>query len=438
MRIAPLLLTLLLTTPALAQAPRTVTYEQALRLAAGRAPSVIAARARARAVAAQEDVARAGYLPSLTLGANGNLGFAQIPQRVGAMGADVVSFSFLSLAGDSALNGRLNLYDFGRTANAVRAAELGSEASRQDARAALRQSLLGASVAYFTALADREVLSNIRATVAQREAHLRIAQGLVGAGTRPPIEALRAELNLEAARLDLTVAEANARGDLAGLAAALGLEPTELLEVVPVEDPPAEDDDPIDAAERALRERPELSAARIRAVQAEVQAETARAGRLPTLSATASASLRYTTVLNGQGTPGPTTQISGGLAFTWPLFDPTVRANVVSADANAVAARASAEQVSLTVRAEATQAAIAVQAARSARDQSLRLAAAAAANLEQAAGRYAQGATGLLELVDAQAADASARISVVRARVNLLLARARMEAATGALEARAR
>nr|MBP6834176.1 TolC family protein [Deltaproteobacteria bacterium] len=67
-------------------------------------------------------------------------------------------------------------------------------------------------------------------------------------------------------------------------------------------------------------------------------------------------------------------------------------------------------------------------------EQSERLAAGTAANLELATGRYQGGAAPLLEVVDAQAADASARIAVVRARLNLALSRAQLLAATGRLE----
>jgi outer membrane protein TolC len=63
------------------------------------------------------------------------------------------------------------------------------------------------------------------------------------------------------------------------------------------------------------------------------------------------------------------------------------------------------------------------------------LAEVATANLTQAVGRYEAGAAQLLELVDAQAADAAARVSVVRARLNALTARAQLLAATGDLEA---
>ena len=66
--------------------------------------------------------------------------------------------------------------------------------------------------------------------------------------------------------------------------------------------------------------------------------------------------------------------------------------------------------------------------------QAERLAEVAAANLEQAAGRYEQGAAALLELVDAQAADASARIAVLRARLSAMTSRAQLLAATGDLE----
>ena len=55
----------------------------------------------------------------------------------------------------------------------------------------------------------------------------------------------------------------------------------------------------------------------------------------------------------------------------------------------------------------------------------------AAANLDQATGRYQSGAAPLLEIIDAQAADASARAQVITARLAWQTARLNVLVATG-------
>ena len=90
------------------------------------------------------------------------------------------------------------------------------------------------------------------------------------------------------------------------------------------------------------------------------------------------------------------------------------------------------------MRSAAVQAAIALRAAEISLEQAQRLAATSAANLEQANGRYQAGAAPLLELVDAQAADTTARYSLVSARQNLQVARVNVLTATGEITRLAR
>jgi len=79
------------------------------------------------------------------------------------------------------------------------------------------------------------------------------------------------------------------------------------------------------------------------------------------------------------------------------------------------------------------QAAIAVRTARDTVQRAERLAAGAAANLEQAQGRYEAGAAPLLELLDAQTQDTTARLAVIQARMRLGQSHVRLLGATGRL-----
>jgi outer membrane protein TolC len=411
---------------------QTLTLAEVVGIARQNPPAVLQAIAREQAALAQVDLARTPLLPSLSATVSGNV-FASNGGFVSAGGATGGSATF-SASGwvDGSLSARWTIWDFGRTALGVRAALESARGAREDVRAAERSAISQAAAAYFVLLADEEIAAQNRATVQQRERQLEISRGLVEAGARPPIEQTRAEVALDSARLDLTVADATARNDAASLAAAVALDPTRPVRAVRPREIPV-DDDPTRAADTAAATRPEVAAARARLAQAEAQLSATRAAYYPVLSANASGSVRYTERFTGAGAPvgTPSELGSAAVALSVPIFDPTLRANVRAAEAQVAQARAVVTQQVLGVRTEAVQAALAVRSARQALAQAERLAAGAAANLAQAEGRYAAGVAPQLELVDAQAADATARVQVARARLQFEVAKVRLLTAIG-------
>lgn len=412
---------------------RVVTLAEAIAAARVDPPSVRNALSRVALADAQIDIARAQYYPSLTLSSSPSVRYSNQPIT------PTLRLDNASVSIDATAQARMTLYDFGRTAANVSAAQRGRSASQEDAHLASLQAMASVAAAYFSVLSDQETISSVRATIAQREARLRIAIGQVETGVRPPIDRVRAQVDLDSAELDLITAQARDQTDRAAMAAALGLDPVQSLRVVPVgEDALAGDDDPAHAAQAAVRARPEFLAAVRRLEQAESQREAAVAGLRPTLAANASGSVAYTQVLTGNGLAGVSESAGAGLQLVWSAFDPTVRANIRVTEANIAAARAALDAQSLTVRTAAVQAAINTRSARASLDQAERVAAGAAANLELATGRYQSGVSPLLEIVDAQAADATARINVVRARLSLQLARVQLLAARGELDRLAR
>lgn len=423
-----------------AQAPVRVDLREVLLRARANPPTVRNALSRVTLAEAQVGTARAAYYPLLTISSSPSFSITDRPFLPSSSVTGVSQrLQSSSISVDASLQARMTLWDFGRTAANVRGAERARDAASEDLRLSALQSMTSAVAAYVTALNDREAISAAEATVAQREAHLRIAEGLVESGTRPPIERVRAQIDLETARIDLSVARGRAESDDAALAAALGLDPTRALDLAPLPEAALDaDDDPARAADAAVAGRPEFTAARARLFQAQAQREAASASYRPVLSATVNGSASYTEVLAGRGLGGLGENASAGLNLSWSIFDPAVRANVAVAEANLATARATLEAQTLSVRTTAVQAAVAARNARVTLEQSEQLGRLATANLELATGRYQAGAAPLLELVDAQAADASARIAVVRARLNLYLARLQLLSATGGLERLAR
>ncbi len=430
-----LALTLALPSVASAQEQRTVTFVEALRLAARLPPTVRAAVARVTAANAQIEQARAGWLPTLGVSTSPSISFSDRPFLPATDTTPAQRLQGSSINIDATAAARWNLFDFGRTSANVRASERARDALREDSRAAALQALSSAATQYLTVLADLEAIETTRITVTQREARLRIAQGRVEAGAAGPNEAVRAQVDLDAGRLDLTIAEARAASDRAALAASLGLDPAVPIEIVRLPDEAlAADDDPARAATEAVAARPEFAAARHRVAQAQAQADLAHANRRPALTANANASVGYNEVLAGRSLGGVSETVSGGLSLSWQVFDRSLAAAADVADASVATAQETLNAQSLAVRTAAVQAAVASRSARAQVEQSERLAAGTASNLELATGRYQGGAGTLLEVVDAQAADASARIAVVRARLNFALSRAQLLTATGRLE----
>lgn len=415
--------------------PLRIDLREVLLRARADPPTVRNALSRVTLASAQISSARAGYFPTVTLSTSPSIGITDRPFLPATAISAAQRLQSSSVSVDLSLQARITLWDFGRTAANVRTAELGHDAAREDFRLSALQSMSAATAAFVTVLNDNEAVSAAESIVTQREAHYRIADGLVTAGTRPPIERVRAQIDLETARIDLTVARSRAQLDTAALASALGLDPLRSLDIVPMPDTALDtDEDPARAADAAVLSRPEFAGARARLAQAQSQQSAASAAFRPTLSATVNGSASYNEVLAGRGLGGLGENASAGVSLSWAVFDPTVRANLAAAEANVSSARAALDAQTLTVRTAAAQAAITVHNARVTLDQSQQLRRVSAANLELASGRYQAGAAPVLELVDAEAADAAARIAVVRARLNLQLSRLQLLSATGALE----
>lgn len=413
---------------------QTLTLRDALLRASRSAPQVLAAFARADAARAQLRVASAALYPTVSASVSANVALSN-----GAGGTTTTlpggatdtsgPGASVTASGTAALSAGWTIWDFGRT-SANRAVARGNESiANADSAWAQQAAIQAAASAFYGVLADERVIEAAQSIVRQRITQRNIAAGLVEVGTRPPIERTRAEVALASAELDLRVAESARRSDVATLAAALALDPARPLRVIE----PARllvTSEPERAVAAALLARPDLRAERVRVETFEAQLRGARADYLPTLSASGSLSARYS-LRSAGGADSETASASIGLSV--PVFDVAIPARVSVAEAQLVAARENLAALELDVRTAAVQAAIAVGNAESICEQAERLAEGTAANLLQAEGRYGAGAAAQLELLDAQAEDANARITVIRLRAQLELSKIALLAAMGRL-----
>ena len=417
-----------------------LTFDAALDAARRNVPGVMAALGQSRIANAQVALARAPLLP--VIAAAGTIqGYGQDSQPIGgstvpcAPGMPCVTGSgpFGYAYADASITARWTLWDFGRTALNVEAARRAARSADVEIHVAEHSAVLAAATAYFVVLADEQVVSNAQSTLAQRQHEEEIATTRVTAGVDPDINRTRAEIATATAQLDLATARATVDNDTASLAAALGFDPAQPPRVTPPGDLIV-DDTPEHSAELAVAARPELAGARLRVASAESSVAAAMAAWRPALTANGSIGGRFTQYTSGSGVVSETG--SANLVLAVPIYDPTIVANVRIAEGNLVVARANLAQQSLVVRTDAVQAALAVRAAREQLASAEHNAQLAAANRTFSEGRFAAGTAPMLELVDADAQDASARLTVVQRRFQLESAEVRLLSAEERLAVR--
>ena len=427
-----------------------LTLRRAILRARAAAPSVLLAELQAGASWAQSRIARTSYLPTVTASVGGTLtaglsnGASTISGGAGTTATSLPNGTSLTAAANASVSSSWTIWDFGRTVNAVREAEAYASSADLNIRAARDAATINVATAFYSVLADREVVSARTTTVAQLRSQLAFTTGMVEIGTHAPIDKIRAQVSLDSAELDLRVAEAALLNDTAQLASTLALDPAMDL-VLDAPDDLSVDAEVHHAAEKALRSRPEVVAERQQIAAREFDMAQQRAGYMPVLSATGSVSGReseqHTTSSATSLMPGATTNTgtsslsaSIGVTLSVPLFDRSIPARVNFSAAQLAAEHENLAQVELGIRTAAVQAAIAVHSAQATYDQAQRVATGAAANLQQVDGQYRAGVASQLQLVDAQAQDANARITIIQMRFRLELSKLALIYAMGDLD----
>jgi outer membrane protein len=250
------------------QAPQTLTLAQAEQIALRDHPQIQAAQLTSLAAKEAVRETRAAYFPTAfgSLTAAG----AETGSRIAA-GALNNPIIYDRAAGGVAL-GQL-LTDFGRTRALVASSSLGAQAQDQifvGQRAAV---LLDVDRAYFGVLRAQAVQRVSQATVDARQLVLDQVTALASSGLRSGLDVSFAHVNLSTAQLLLTQAVNETEQARAALGAALGSPSTAAF--APADEPlpaaPPSDSAPLVTV--ALRERPEIVAARFNAESAAKLAE---------------------------------------------------------------------------------------------------------------------------------------------------------------------
>jgi outer membrane protein TolC len=322
------------------------------------------------------------------------------------------------------------LFDFGRIAAHAAAADALIEVQKQASKNALLDVTYTVEESYFAVFAAKAVLQASEDAYTRSKVHRDLAKAGVTAGLRPPIELTRAEAEL--ARFD--TGRIRARGGLETAqsiyAAATGV-PEMSLDAQGTPDQPPDLPNLEEAIGRAGERDPRILQAlaqlraeeeRSRAIASEERPDlsltgtlSARAGGAPPSSGDAA---------NGGGWIPSVPNWDVGAVFSWPLFDPTVRARAEASRAEEQVRRQELAQARFEEVAAIRQAYVAVEIARAALPSLQQSVTAARANYDQADARFKAGLGTAVELADAEAVRADAEIQLALGVFEIARARA--------------
>jgi outer membrane protein len=307
------------------------------------------------------------------------------------------------------------LLDFGGRSGSIERARQSLFAANLTHNATIQNTVLQAQVAYFTYMATTALLAAERSAIAEAQANLNAAEARNRVGLATIADVLQARTALAQEQLNLETIQGNlqaARGSLAqalGLPANLPFELEPLSGAIPVRSLALSVDSVINDA---LRNRPDLAAARAQAAAAASQVRVARAAELPSLALGGNAARTYS---SPPTFAGPSYTVTLGLAI--PIFNGfSHQYDVAAARAQAEAFSALADQTRQQVVTQVFVSYYALQTAEQRVSTADDLLASAQQSVQVAAGRYREGVGSIIDLLTAQTALANARAQQVQSR----------------------
>ncbi len=400
-----------------------VTLDEAVRRALDVQPAMVQARGDQRNAGAGARSAWGAFLPTFTTGASAS--------RSNQPRFDPNSTTQLppgySYSGN--LSASLELFDgFRRLAN-LRASSASADAAGAGVANQRFQVRLQTMQTFYDALAREELVLVAEAQVQRAQKQLDISVQKLHAGTATRSDSLRSVVDFGNARLALL----QALGDLAIAQANLG---RQIGMDVPVR---ASSEPALPALPDTVELRGTLIQTAPQVIQADAQARAARA------QVWSSRSLYWPSVTvsysnNRTGTNSPNLPLfttypetfSWRFGFSWTLFNGFQREqSQVSASVSRDLAEARSADTRRLVSAQLTQQLVALETSFTQIEISTENVAAATEDVRVQQERYRVGAGTILDLLTSQASLTQAQTTLVQARFNYLIARARLEALMG-------
>jgi outer membrane protein len=320
------------------------------------------------------------------------------------------------------------IYDFGQTADKSRAAGLNVDATRGSEQTTKLGVLLSVRRAYFAARANKELVDVARETLDDQNKHLLQVQGMVLAGTQPPIALAQQKAAVANATVQLITSQNGYETSKAQLNQAAGIAGGTDYDVSDHDlEPVADEDQPLETlVAKALVTRPELSVLAKQRQAAEATLSSARGTYGPSVAA--SAGVTDVGVKLDQLVPN----WNAGVGVTWPVFQGGLTRGLVhQAEAGIESVDAQQSVAEAQVRLDVDSARLAVRAAKATIGAVNDALSSAREQLRLAEQRYATGVGSIIELNDAQVTYTTAAAQVVSARYGLATARAQLLAALG-------
>jgi outer membrane protein TolC len=383
--------------------------------------------AGARAAAASYGSARGSYLPTVDFDAT-----ATRVKTVATQGRSAVEQKLYS----PGVNLSYLVFDFGGRSGSVDAARQALVAADFTHNATLQDVVLQVEQAYFIYVANQALVDARQATLAEARTNLEAAEERHRVGLATIADVLQARTAVSQAQLDAQSTEGDLLTARGALALSLGL-PANLDYDVEVEPGSYATvglvADSVEALiERAVRERPDLAAARAQVREARAQVRSARAARLPSLALSGTGERTYSASL-----PEGDYAYNVSLGLQIPLFSGFSREyEQRRAEAEAEAAAAQAEGLEQQVVYEVFSSYYMLQTATRRVHTADELMASARQAADVALGRYRAGVGSILDLLAAQSALASARAQRVQGRLEWYTSLAQLARDAGALDAR--
>lgn len=408
----------------------SVTLQGAIAIGFARSPALASARADVGVAAAAARLAGAGLLPSLAGSASldrsfshgggaattgltgtttgtvvtGTSGTSANPGRAGS--ANVTAASL-------ALTLRELIFDGGRIAASVRAANRSETAFADTYRRDLQTEAFNVATAYYNYLAAQRTVQVDLEIVRQDQVQEDLVRAQVRAGTEARAQISTVRLPTAQARLAVVRAQGTELSTEAAFDNAMGLDAN--VNVQPVDDAPVYTSAPLSsiaiptydvALERALALRPDYDTSLQTLGQAQGNLRAARLGLFPTLSGSASLQDNSTNANLGAFRPAQ----SLGVTLSIPVFDQgQTRDNTLQAQANVDRATANAQATALGVALNIKQTLSNFVSAFAAVDQTQQEYATALSNLQSTQAQYRAGVTTLPLLLNAQVQLATAQ-----------------------------
>ncbi len=407
---------------ALAAQQLEVTLPEAVRRALDVQPAMLQARGNATNAGWQKRAAYGAFLPSVTL--NSSAFRQNTASIINGFPASPGTYQY-----NTSLSASVDLFaGFRRLAN-YRNADATEDAADAGLVNQRYQTTVATQQAFYTALANEELVRVAQAQVqrAKEELQISVNKFLAGAATRS--DTLTATVDLGNAQLSLLQAQANLATAQANLARQIGVDGP--VRALPDSQLPARPDTTgLRAA--ALQQAPVVvqAAAQERAASASVW--SSRSQYWPTLTASYSTS--------SQGLTQPWDGFDAGnrnlnqvrIGLSWTLFNGFQREQATAQSAvNLDVARAQTADTRRQLSAQLTQQLAALFTAYTQMGITAANVDAAAEALRVQQERYRLGAATLLDLLTAEANLTQAQVNQVQARYNYLIARAQVETLVG-------